>query len=100
MIFFGREVLESAQKYARRRSWAVSRGQVFTGADDATAPDGRRGWSSARELVLAGRADGVVALTADVFSGEIDRYRYELAWLEQHFGFEALVVPETTGAQS
>lgn len=103
-ISFGREAprvsVGSAAKHAWRRSGAVSREQTFTGPDGATAPDGRQGWSFLRELIRAGLAGGVVVLMAGVVSGEIDQCRNERARFEEQIGFDALVVPEITGAQS
>ncbi|MCX5397202.1 hypothetical protein [Streptomyces sp. NBC_00102] len=92
--------LRSAEKYERRSFSAVSREQTFTDPDEATAPNGRQGWSSVRELIRAGLADGGVVLMAGVVSGEIDQCRNERARFEEQIGFDALVVPEITGAQS
>ncbi|MFI5749106.1 hypothetical protein ACIBBE_24940 [Streptomyces sp. NPDC051644] len=91
-----RASLDSAAAYARRKSWQVGSEQSFTDPDDATAPQDRPGWGHVRKQIRAGFADGVVVITADVVSSEVDEYRDELAWFEEHHGFIALVIPEIT----
>lgn len=95
-----RASLDSAAAYAQRQSWQVLSERSYADPVDATDLKDRPGWLSVREQVRKGFVDGVVVVTADVVSRHLDEYRAELAWFEVHFGFVALVVPETFKRQS
>ncbi|WP_251016015.1 hypothetical protein [Streptomyces sp. ISL-99] len=68
-------------------------GQSYVDHHGAGAPAARPGWCGVRQQILAGYADGVVVVTADVISPHIEEYRQELDWFE-HKGFVAVVIPE------
>jgi len=92
--------LDAAAVHAEQQSWQVLEGQSCTDPIGAIAIEDRPGWHCVRELIRTGRADGVVVVTADIVSRDIDEYRSELVWFEEHLGFIALVIPETVREQA
>ncbi|WP_256076491.1 recombinase family protein [Streptomyces sp. BpilaLS-43] len=95
-----RASLGSAAAYAERQSWQVLPEQSYTDPVEATAIEGRPGWRSVREQARKGFVDGVVVVTADIVSRHLGEYKVQIDWFEEHFGFVALVVPETVKSQS
>ncbi|MEU9426235.1 hypothetical protein AB0D87_25910 [Streptomyces sp. NPDC048342] len=90
----------AARDYALEEGWQVSTLQMFTDRFGVTDPLLRPGWSAVRHQIRAGFVDGVVALTHSVISPHLDEYELQLALVEKHGGFVALVTPETAGTTS
>ncbi len=102
LAFGGQEPQHSfnaAAACAVRQCWQVGAGQSYADHHGAGAPTARPGWCGVRRQILAGYADGVVVVTADVISSHVDEYRQELDWFE-HRGFVAVVIPETGQGQA
>lgn len=87
--------LKSAAAYAAAQSWQVVAAQCDFDSMGGTALESRSGWGLVRDHVRAGFADGVVVVSADVVSADVDVYWRELEWFALRFAFVALVVPET-----
>jgi hypothetical protein len=88
-----RHSFNAATACAVRQGWQVGAGQSYADLHGSGAPVSRPGWCGVRKQILAGYADGVVVVTADVISPRVEEYRQELNWFE-HKGFVALVIPE------
>ncbi|MGZ2358538.1 hypothetical protein LRE75_17840 [Streptomyces sp. 372A] len=94
-----RHSFSAAAACAVRQCWQVGAGQSYADHHGAGAPTTRPGWCGVRRQILAGYADGVVVVTADVISSDMEEYRQELDWFE-HKGFVAVVIPETGRGQA
>jgi hypothetical protein len=93
--------LYAASQAAARRGWQVGgEEQVFTDPYGSPAPQDRTGWCRVRRHIKAGYADGVVVVTTDVITTDLTEFEKELAWLEAHNAFLAVVVPLTDTPQS
>ncbi|MFC6067007.1 hypothetical protein [Streptomyces ochraceiscleroticus] len=88
--------LDAVRAFAERQGWQVGPGKSYTDRHGVTDLMTRPGWSYVRQQIRSGRADGVVALTYSVISPHQDEYERQLDWFVDHFGFIALVTPEST----
>ncbi len=89
--------LSAAQSLAEEQGWHVAT-KCYTDCPGATGPMPRPGWDTVRRQIRAGYVDGVVALTHASISPEFGAYEQQLTWFAEHFGFIALVTPESESA--
>ncbi|MEV0487393.1 recombinase family protein [Streptomyces sp. NPDC050508] len=85
--------LNAARAFAEQQGWQVAT-EDYTDCHGTTGPMARPGWDQVRQRIRAGLADGVVVLTQTMISLRLDEYERQLAWLDEHFGFITLVIPE------
>ncbi|MFD7861397.1 hypothetical protein [Streptomyces sp. NPDC059783] len=76
-----------------RQGWRAGDTQRYCDHMGAGSPAARPGWSCVRRQILEGYADGVVVITTDAISVNVEELRRELDWFE-HRGFVAVVAPE------